>query len=121
MSKNEVDFSNLFLEKDKNYMFITYLTFAAGIFIPFLPIVGVILAYLKRSEVIGTFYHDHLTYLIRTFWGALIGGFIATLLVIVVIGKLLLPLLWIWYLFRIIYGFIRLLDRQSVTTTGWLR
>lgn len=119
MPKNKVDFSNVFLEKDKNYMLITYLTFAGGIFIPLLPIVGVVLAYIKRSEVQGTVYHAHLTYLIRTFWGFVAGIILGSILLLIIIGKLLLIAIWIWFLFRIIYGFIKLLDKQTVTTTGW--
>ncbi len=119
MSKNEVDLSTLFLEKDKNYMLVTYLAFAGGIFIPLLPIVGVILAYIKRNDVRGSVYYDHLTYLIRTFWGFVAGVLLGSILLVIAIGKLILLAVWIWFLFRIIYGFIKLLDRQTVTTTGW--
>ncbi|WP_040977035.1 DUF4870 family protein [Necropsobacter massiliensis] len=119
MRKNEIDLSTLFPEKDKNYMLITYLAFAGGVFIPLLPIVGVILAYVKRNEVWGSVYYAHLTYLIRTFWGFVAGVVLGSILLIIAVGKLILLAVWIWFLFRIIYGFIKLLDRQTVTTTGW--
>jgi predicted membrane protein len=35
------------------------------------------------------------------------------------IGILVLFAVGIWYLFRVIYGFVKLMDEKSVTTTGW--
>lgn len=86
-------------------------------------IIAVIINYVKRSEVRGTFLDSHFSWQIRTFWWAL---FIAA--VITVIGLVLLPLLgvglvvwWlgffvlgIWAIYRIARGWLRLKDRQPM-------
>ena len=52
----------------KNYVFIAYVTYALGLFIWFAPVVGVILAYVKRDEAQGSIYASHIDWLIKTFW-----------------------------------------------------
>ena len=86
-------------------------------------IIAVIINYVKRSEVRGTYLDSHFSWQIRTFWWAL---FIAV--VIGVVGLVLLPLLgvglvvwWIgffilgiWAIYRIARGWLRLKDRQPM-------
>src|SRR3546814_1127554 len=50
--------------------------FVAGI----TSIVGIVIAYLKRSEVAGTWAESHLTYLIRTFWFGLLTAIVGFIL-----------------------------------------
>lgn len=71
-------------------------------------IIAVILNYVKRSDVRGTWLDSHYSWQIRTFWYALLWSVIAVLLVITIIG---LPLAWVmavivglWVLYRIVRG-----------------
>ncbi|MFD0966229.1 DUF4870 family protein [Seminibacterium arietis] len=122
MNENKpIDLLDTSLLQHKNYMFITYGTFAISLFLPFIAIVGVILAYMKREEVANTIYANHLNYLIRTFWGSIIGGIIGFILSIILVGYVVLFIVSIWYIFRIIYGFIKLTNYQSVSPTSWLK
>ncbi|QLB13882.1 hypothetical protein A6A11_01770 [Bisgaardia hudsonensis] len=101
-------------------MIVTYILFAIGIFTGgFITIIGLVLAYIKRKDVVGTIYHDHLTYLIRTFWISVIGSILSFILLFILIGYLGFILLSLWYIFRIVYGLIQLLNKQPVTATGW--
>ena len=94
----------------RTMMIITYMLFGAG----------VILAYIKRQDMLpNSLYHNHLTFLIRTFWGSVAGTVIGFILSFIGIGILVLFAVGIWYLFRVIYGFVKLMDEKSVTTTGW--
>lgn len=106
-------------DKHKNYMYITYAMYALGIFIGFTPIVGVILAYVKRDEMQGTAYYDHMQFLIKTFWVSLIGVVIGMVLALILIGYLVLLAVAIWYIFRVVVGLVKLLDNKPITPDGW--
>ncbi len=110
------------LEKQRNLMYLLYGLFGLGMIFGGLPtLIGVILAYIRRDELIHTYYHDHINYLILTFWGVVIGMLIGGLLTFIFIGVLIIWAAGIWYIFRVVYGFIKLMDNQSVTPTGWLK
>jgi len=75
-------------------------------------IIAVIINYVKRSEVRGTFLESHFSWQIRTFWWALLWAVIAGLLFITIIG---IPVAWailvgvgIWVLYRIVRGWLAL-------------
>ncbi len=84
-------------------------------------LVGLIIAYVKRSELSGTPYESHMTSAIRTFWIGLIFGIIGIVLTFVGIGILILGVLAVWQLFRIIRGLIRAIDGRPIEDpAGWL-
>ena len=105
----------------RTIMIVVYVLFGLGVIFGGLPaIAGVILAYIKRQDMLpNSLYHNHLTFLIRTFWGSVAGTVIGFILSFIGIGLLVLFAVGIWYLFRVIYGFVKLMDEKSVTTTGW--
>lgn len=94
-------------------------------------IIGVVLAYVKRSEAAGTIWHSHFDNLILVFW-VLVVGFVlglfswplafglflaqspvfwpATLSLPFVVGFLVFPVLVFWSLYRMIRGLIRALE-----------
>ena len=81
-------------------------------------IIAVILNYLKRSEVRGTYLDSHFSWQIRTVWYALLWVVVMVLLVVTVIG---IPFAWllgvgvgIWVLYRIIRGWITLANGQPM-------
>ena len=88
----------------------------------FVGIIGVIVAYVKRSEARGTWLESHITWLIRTFWWstiwALIGWVVLIVLAIVLIGLALGPLIWaitaIWVLYRVIRGFLAFKESRPI-------
>lgn len=90
-----------------------------GSFIGSVPsILGVVLNYVKRSEVRGTWLDSHYSWQIRTFWYALawmVGG---ALLALTVIG---IPLtiavfiaVTIWIIYRIARGWLALSGREEI-------
>ncbi len=98
------------------------LTTAAFVITAFLTgwpsIIAVIISYVKRSDVRGTFLESHFTWQIRTFWWALLWVLIAGLLFITLIG---IPLAWViavtaglWVLYRIVRGWIALLSLKPL-------
>lgn len=108
-------------ERRRNYVYLAYGLYAASIFtVGMAAVAGVVVAALKQGEMVGTLYESHLRYLIRTFWGALIGLAVGGVLSVILIG---IPIVWltgVWYVFRVAYGIVRLLDGRPVTAEGWL-
>ncbi len=103
----------------RNFTWITYAMYVAGLFTVLLSIVGVIMAYAKRNEFTNTIYYEHMQYLIRTFWISLIGAIVGFLLLIVLVGWVVLVAVTIWYIYRIVMGAIRLYDNKAVSATSW--
>jgi uncharacterized membrane protein len=83
-------------------------------------IIAVILNYVKRSEVRGTWLDSHYSWQIRTFWFAALWVVIAVILFITVV---LIPVAWvivvitgIWVLYRIIRGWLALVSERPMPT-----
>ena len=85
-------------------------------------IIAVILNYVKRSDVAGTYLASHFSWQIRTFWFALLWVVIALLLGITIIGipiaLLIAAAAGIWVLYRIIRGWLALKDGQPMPLPG---
>jgi uncharacterized membrane protein len=83
-------------------------------------IIAVILNYVKRSEVRGTWLDTHFSWQIRTFWFALLWLAIGAILFVTVVGIPFAFALWfatgIWVLYRIIRGWLALLSAKVMPT-----
>ncbi|WP_293614571.1 hypothetical protein [Porticoccus sp.] len=77
-------------------------------------VAGIIVNYLKRDEVRGTYLESHFNWQIRTFWWLLAGLVVGWLLTLVLVGFLILGLLYIWYIYRIVRGWLALSDRKGL-------
>jgi uncharacterized membrane protein len=81
-------------------------------------IIAVILNYVKRSEVRGTWLDSHFSWQIRTFWFALLWLAIGAILFATVVGIPFAFVLWIatgvWVLYRIIRGWLALLSQKTL-------
>ena len=108
------------------------LTFTNG----FTGIIGVVLAYIKRTDARGTIWESHFNNLIHVFWSGV--AVFALFLVAIIFGALrfgdavqkdafplvlfLVPVLWIlgigyvvWYLYRTVKGVVQALDNKAYT------
>lgn len=103
---------------------ITGLVSAAFIVTAFLSgwpsIIAVIINYVKRSEVHGTYLDSHFGWQIRTFWYAVLWFVIGAVLIATILGMVIgVPLLLgagLWVLYRIARGWITLADRKPMPT-----
>ena len=79
-------------------------------------IIAVILNYVKRSEVRGTWLDSHFSWQIRTFWFALLWLALGAVLLVTVVGIPVAFVLWfgtgIWVLYRIIRGWMALSSQR---------
>jgi uncharacterized membrane protein len=101
---------------------IDYVLHIAGLLLSMgiLSVVALIINYIKRDDARGTIYESHMNWMIRTFWWTLfwvVVLFIPNLLLAAVtLGLLsfLFVLPFVWYLYRMIKGLLRLNDGRPM-------
>jgi uncharacterized membrane protein len=83
-------------------------------------IIAVILNYVKRSEVRGTWLESHFRWQIRTFWygllwvGLCLMALVLTLGIGIIVLWLPLVIVTIWFIYRVARGWNRLANGQSM-------
>lgn len=85
-------------------------------------IIAVIMNYMRRKDVRGTYLESHFQWQIQTFWYALLAAVVIWLvslpLMLILVGFALLYLLFfalgIWVVYRIVRGWLRLRDGLPV-------
>lgn len=77
-------------------------------------LIAVIISYIKRSEAQGTWLESHFNWQIRTFWWGLFWSIIGFLLTFIFIGFAVLIINTVWIIYRIIKGWLALVDRKVV-------
>ena len=94
-----------------------------GAFVFGLPsIIAVIINYVKRSDVRGTFLESHFGWQIRTFWfaalwaalGMLLWVVLAIVLIGFLIGPAILMLTGLWVIYRVVRGWLALRDERPI-------
>jgi uncharacterized membrane protein len=83
---------------------VIYVLYLASLIVGVTILIGLVMAYVNRSEANGTWAGSHYTYQIRTFWIGLIYSLISVVLMLIGIGFLLIVAVWIWGLVRCIRG-----------------
>jgi uncharacterized membrane protein len=73
-------------------------------------VVGLIIAYVKRSDAAGTWVASHLAYLIRTFWWALAASVLGILFAVTILGLIFALPIWflegVWIVYRVVRGYL---------------
>lgn len=77
-------------------------------------IVALVISYVKRDDVAGTFLASHFRWQIRTFWFGLLWGVLGALTVIIVIGWLVLIAAAVWLIYRVAKGWMYLVDGKTL-------
>jgi len=85
-------------------------------------IIAVIINYVKRDNVRGTFLDSHFSRQIRTFWWSLLWVVIAGVLIATIIGMVigipLMVLVGLWIFYRIVRGWLALTGRKTMPMPG---
>jgi uncharacterized membrane protein len=94
---------------------IAYICYAAAFITGITAIVGVVIAYMDRDATRGTWKESHTTWLIRTFWLAFAGSIIGMLLIpLLGLGFLVLLGVAIWYIVRLVKGWMAYDKKQPI-------
>ena len=110
------------LQSARTLTLVVYALQAASFLVGLTFIVAVIINYVKRDDVRGTWLESHFSWQIRTFWFALLWAVIVALVslplavILVGIGTWVAGLfvLGIWAIYRIARGWLRLKDHQAM-------
>ena len=86
--------------------------FSGGTF----AVVALIINYLKREGEVDALYLAHHNYMIRTFWWTLFWLVLLSplWLVVIVPGFVAYSIVWLWYLYRCIRGWLRFSNHQLI-------
>jgi len=83
-------------------------------------IIAIVLNYVKRGEARGTWLESHFRWQIRTFWFGLlwialcVAFIVATLGIGILIAWLPMALVGLWFIYRIVRGWVALTDRRPM-------
>ncbi len=87
---------------------------AVGFFVGLTWIVAVVMNYVKRHEVRGTWLESHFDWQIRTFWWGLLWAVVGAILTLVVVGIAVLFADAVWIIYRIVKGWLNLAENKPV-------
>ena len=96
---------------------VIYGMYAASLLLGVTAIVGIVLNYIKRDDVVGTWLESHFRWQIRTFWYALVWGILGAITALVLIGFFILFADFVWFVYRIAKGWLRLNEGKPMYVT----
>ncbi|WP_317033354.1 hypothetical protein [Acinetobacter sp. SAAs474] len=101
-------------EKLKNYNLITYVLYLVGFLVGITGLIALIMNYVKRNDMRGTWLESHVEWQIKTFWWCLLGYIIGSLLIFVLIGYLIIFVVMVWQIYRLVMGLNKLNAGQPI-------
>jgi uncharacterized membrane protein len=110
----EITTSEDSLRSNKTLTWVIYGLYGASFLIGITWIVAIILNYVKRGDVAGTYLESHFNWQIRTFWISLIASIVGVLLMIVLIGWLVLLAVAVWVIYRLVIGALKLSEGKPI-------
>ncbi|MDM1486534.1 DUF4870 family protein [Acinetobacter towneri] len=102
------------LNQLKQYNLITYILYLVGFVVGITGLIAIIMNYVKRNEMRGTWLESHVDWQIKTFWYSLIGYVVGFLLTAILIGYVIILVVFIWHVYRLIKGLIALNDNKPI-------
>ncbi|CAM4374975.1 DUF4870 family protein [Kerstersia similis] len=98
-------------------MHIVYGLFAVSLisagFLGLAAVAGVILLYVKRQDFAATYFDGHAAWLLATFWWSVLALAVSFLATLIYIGWLGVFATVVWALYRIIRGWLALVEGRS--------
>ncbi len=104
-------------EKTKSLKTLTtviYGLYAAALFAGITAIVAIIMNYIKLQDVRGTYLESHFRWQIRTFWFSALWCAVSAISLVIAVGMVGLVATLIWYIYRIVKGWLYLNDGRSM-------
>jgi uncharacterized membrane protein len=101
-------------QQQKNLVQLVYILQAASFLIGISAIAAIIVNYLKKDDVRGTWLESHFQWQIKTFWYAVAGIIVGLVLLVVLIGGLVLFATMLWVIYRIVKGWLAFNDGKEI-------
>lgn len=102
----------------KNVVQIVYALFALSFILPPLAVAGAIVCYLKRNEADPPWLRSHFDWQLQSFWWMVAGTVVGVVTSLIYIGWLVMLAVAIWFLYRIVKGWLVLSDDAPVLARG---
>lgn len=91
-----------------------YILYALSYFTGITAIVGIVINYVKKDDVAGTWLESHFRWQIRTFWFGLLWAILGGIMIFVLIGFPILFANFCWIIYRIVKGWLNLNDNKPM-------
>ncbi len=98
----------------KKIVLLVYILQAASFLVGVTSIIGVIINYVKMDDVRGTWIESHFRWQIRTFWFSLLWFILGFVLTFIVVGIFVIIGAAIWFIYRIVKGWLRLNEQKEM-------
>ncbi len=102
------------LKSLKTLTAVNYGLYAAALVFPITAIVAIVINYVKKDDVAGTWLESHFRWQIRTFWFGLLWAVLGVITYVIVIGWLILVVDCIWIIYRIVKGWLNLNNNKRM-------
>lgn len=99
---------------NKTLTTLIYALYAASLLIGLTSLVAIVMNYVKRGDVAGTWLESHFRWQIRTFWFGLLWSVVGVITVAIAVGWLVLLATLVWFIYRIVKGWLRLNDNKPM-------
>ena len=99
---------------DKSLTSLIYLFYALSLVLGVTALVAIVMNYVKRDDVRGTWLESHFRWQIRTFWFSLLWGLLGVITFLLIVGWFILIADLLWFIYRIVKGWIRLNDGKPM-------
>jgi len=93
---------------------LVYILYALSYFAGVTAIIGIIINYIKRDEVAGSWLESHFRWQMRTFWFGMLWAAIGAATFFILIGGVVLFANFCWITYRIIKGWLNLNDEKPM-------
>jgi uncharacterized membrane protein len=102
------------VQANKDLTQVIYGLYAASLVVGVTMFVAIVLNYVKRDDVVGTYLDSHFRWQIRTFWFCMLYGAIGWMTVWFFIGFLVWAFAFFWFIYRIVKGWLRLTEGKPM-------
>ncbi|ACV69765.1 DUF4870 family protein [Desulfohalobium retbaense] len=100
------------LQTSRKLTWLTYILYAASPVFGITAIVAIVLNYIKKDDVKGTWLESHFRWQIRTFWWGLLWISLGSITAVVFIGIPILFAATVWLIYRVVKGMVYLYDER---------
>ncbi|VCU69204.1 hypothetical protein PIGHUM_01264 [Pigmentiphaga humi] len=111
---NEVEVDSSKLQSAKNLATVVYALQALSLLIGISGIAAIIINYIKRDDVAGTWVAGHFRWQIRTFWFALLWAVIGWVTMWLFVGWIVWCAGYVWFIYRVVRGWLNLNDGKEM-------
>ncbi|MDH3309310.1 MAG: hypothetical protein OEM48_03040 [Gammaproteobacteria bacterium] len=108
------------LSRLKTITTVVYVLQAVTLLPPFVItyVIAVMLNYIKRDDVRGTWLDSHFRWQIRTFWFSLPWFVLGALTYVFIVGWVIIAVTYLWLIYRILKGGLNLYDGKPMYATA---